>query len=50
MNSLKGILLVDDSARDRELVLAALEKHRLANEVVALRDGAEALDYLYLRG
>ena len=47
---LKRILLVDDSARDRELVLAALETHRLANEVVALRDGAEALDYLYRRG
>ena len=49
-NPLKTILLVDDSARDRELALAALEKHRLANVVVALRDGAEALDYLYRRG
>lgn len=49
-NPLKTILLVDDSARDRELALAALEKHRLANDVVALRDGAEALDYLYRRG
>jgi CheY-like chemotaxis protein len=50
MNSLKTILLVDDSPRDRELALAALGKHRLANDVVALRDGAEALDYLYRRG
>jgi CheY-like chemotaxis protein len=41
---------VDDSARDTELALAALEGHQLANEVVALRDGAEALDYLYRRG
>lgn len=50
MNSLKRILLVDDSSRDTELALTALEAHHLANEVVALRDGAEALDYLYRRG
>ena len=50
MNSLKRILLVDDSPRDTELVLDALESYHLSNEVVALRDGAEALDYLYRRG
>jgi two-component system response regulator len=50
MSLLKRILLVDDSARDIEMALAALESHNLANEVVALRDGAEALDYLYRRG
>ena len=50
MNTLKRILLVDDSARDTELALSALQAHHLANEVVALRDGAEALDYLYRRG
>ena len=47
---LKRILLADDSPRDTELALNALEQHHLANEVVALRDGAEALDYLYRRG
>ena len=47
---LKRILLVDDSPRDTELALDALEQNNLANEVVALRDGAEALDYLYRRG
>jgi two-component system, response regulator len=47
---LKRILLVDDSPRDIELALDALGQHNLANEVVALRDGAEALDYLYRRG
>lgn len=46
----KRILLVDDSPRDTELTLNALAQHNLANEVVAVRDGAEALDYLYRRG
>jgi CheY-like chemotaxis protein len=50
MPSLKHILLVDDSPRDTELAIDALEKHNLANGVVALRDGAEALDYLNRRG
>jgi CheY-like chemotaxis protein len=44
------LLLVDDSPRDRELAIDALNEYRLVNEVVALRDGAEALDYLYRRG
>lgn len=48
--NLNRILLVDDSLRDTELALDALERHNLANEVVTLRDGAEALDYLYRRG
>ncbi|HBC88815.1 MAG TPA: two-component system response regulator [Lentisphaeria bacterium] len=47
---LKCILMVDDSPRDIELTLDALAHHNLANEVVALRDGVEALDYLYRRG
>jgi len=46
----KRILLVDDSARDTELALNALAQHNLANEVIVLRDGADALDYLYRRG
>lgn len=50
MTALKRILLVDDSPRDTELALDALEANNLANEVVVLRDGAEALDYLYRRG
>lgn len=48
--TLYRILLVDDSPRDTELALDALREHNLANEVVVLRDGAEALDYLYRRG
>jgi CheY-like chemotaxis protein len=50
MEVLKRILLVDDSPRDREMAIDALELNHLANEVVALRDGAEALDYLFKRG
>ena len=47
---LKRILLVEDSPRDAELALNALEAHQLANEVVHVRDGADALDYIYRRG
>lgn len=47
---LKRILLVEDSSRDIELILAALAENSLANEVIVTRDGAEALDYLYRRG
>lgn len=46
----KRILLVDDSVRDLELALDALQQYRLTNEVICLHDGAEALDYLYRRG
>jgi CheY-like chemotaxis protein len=49
-SDIKPILLVDDSANDIELTLAALEENHLANEVVVVRDGEEALDYMYRRG
>ncbi|HEY9739201.1 MAG TPA: response regulator [Coleofasciculaceae cyanobacterium] len=50
MQELKRILLVEDSPNDVELILAALAENCLANEVVVVRDGEEALDYLYRRG
>ena len=50
MSQIRKILLVEDSRNDAELTLEALSEHRLANEVLHLRDGAEALDYLYGRG
>ena len=50
MAELKRILLVEDNANDVEMTLAALEENHLANEVVVVRDGAEALDYLHRRG
>jgi CheY-like chemotaxis protein len=45
----KHILLVEDDPRDAEITLAALADHHLANKVFVVRDGAEALDYLYCR-
>lgn len=50
MNDLKRILLAEDNPEDVELTLASLEDIHLANEVVAVGDGAEALDYLFRRG
>ena len=47
---LKPILLVEDNPHDLELTLIALSESQLANEVVVVRDGAEALDYLHRRG
>lgn len=46
---LKPILLVEDNPRDLDLTLVALERSQLANEVVVVRDGEEALDYLFCR-
>ena len=48
--ALKPILLVEDNPKDLELTLEALAECKLANSVVTVRDGAEALDYLYSRG
>lgn len=50
MNHLRRILMAEDSDADAELTLRALREHHLANGVIRVRDGAEALDYLYRRG
>lgn len=46
----KRILLVEDNANDVELTLSALSEYHLVNDVDVVRDGEEALDYLYKRG
>jgi CheY-like chemotaxis protein len=46
----KPILLVEDSTYDRDLALFALKRSNLANETVVVRDGEEALDYLFREG
>ena len=50
MDGLKRILLAEDCANDVELALTALSEHRLANKVVVVSDGVEAVDYLERRG
>jgi len=50
MNAIRSIMLAEDNPNDVELTLEALGAHNLANDVVVVEDGAEALDYLYRRG
>jgi CheY-like chemotaxis protein len=50
MDKLGRILMVEDDPKDVELSLTALEEYNLANEVVVVGDGEQALDYLYYRG
>ncbi len=44
------ILIVEDNQEDAELTIRALKKHHLANNIVHLGDGAEALDFIYGQG
>ena len=44
------ILLVEDNALDAELAMRALEKGAVANHVLWIKDGQQALDYLFCRG
>jgi two-component system response regulator len=50
VNSAIEILLVEDNANDVELTLHALAKHNLANKIHVVRDGEEAMDFLFCRG
>lgn len=44
------ILLVEDNPTDAELTMVALKEHNLANKLVWVKDGAEALDFLFATG
>jgi two-component system response regulator len=44
------ILLVEDNADDEALTLRALAKNKVTNEIVVVRDGQEALDWLFASG
>lgn len=46
----KTILLVEDDADDEALTVRALTQYRVTNDIVVVRDGAEALDYLFCTG
>jgi two-component system, response regulator len=46
----KVLLLVEDNPTDEKLTIRAFKKSGLANEIVVVRDGAEALDYLFGTG
>jgi CheY-like chemotaxis protein len=50
MSDLKRVLLVEDSVNDAELTMTALEDSGLSNEVVWVKDGQEAIDYLGRKG
>jgi CheY-like chemotaxis protein len=50
MPKVQPIMLAEDNANDAELTQTALLESRLTNDIVLVRDGAEALDYLYCRG
>jgi len=44
------ILLVEDNDSDAELAVRELRRHKFANRIVVLGDGAEALDFVFCRG
>ena len=44
------VLLVEDNQQDAELTIRSLKKHKLANNVSVVEDGAEALDFIFCRG
>ncbi len=44
------IVLIEDNAEDAELTIRALNKYHVANEILLLKDGEEALEYFFARG
>jgi two-component system response regulator len=50
LNDIVEIILVEDNPDDAALTIRALKKQNLANRLVHLKDGAEALDFLFATG
>lgn len=50
MNDLKTILIAEDNPQDVELTIEALKDYNLANHIVAVSDGVEAMEYLRYEG
>jgi len=50
MEDLKTILIVEDNPQDVELMMEALDMKSLANQIIHVQDGVEALDYLRYEG
>ncbi|MGD0581696.1 MAG: response regulator [Bacteroidales bacterium] len=50
MNNEVEILLIEDNPNDAELAMRALKSNNLANNVIRVCDGAEALDFIFARG
>jgi CheY-like chemotaxis protein len=50
MKNIRNILLVEDNPQDEMLMLRSLRKVNLANQVDVVRDGQQALDYLFHEG
>lgn len=44
------ILIVEDNPSDLKLMIKALQRNNLGNKIIALKDGEEALDFLFSRG
>jgi len=50
MNKIRTILLAEDNPKDVELTLEAMAENRLANDIIVVKDGVEALEYLRCQG
>ena len=50
MINLRTILLAEDNPNDVELTIEALSEHNLANNVIVVKDGVEAMEYLRYEG
>jgi CheY-like chemotaxis protein len=44
------VILVEDNPTDAELTIRSLKKHNLANRLLRLKDGAEAIDFIFAQG